>query len=107
MNMFIQKSKLRAPRVGKSVAREVLVNKVMDNSFKRLVTINAAAGYGKTTFLAQLHTALPGVNIWYQIDQNDADFSYVYAHLVEAIRERVPQFGMGSPLRTASPWKRF
>lgn len=88
------KVKVRTPRRPRSLLRrERLVSFLHHNIHNRLILISAAAGYGKTSLLVDYahDTDLPVC--WYNLDANDQQVPVFLEYLIEAIRERFPEFG--------------
>ncbi|MBE0429950.1 MAG: hypothetical protein IBX61_08795 [Thermoleophilia bacterium] len=74
------------------MSRPRLLERAADST-KPLVIISAGAGYGKTTLMTQMHSALKGVTVWYQMDGRDRDLIVLLSHLVQGIEASVPGFG--------------
>jgi LuxR family maltose regulon positive regulatory protein len=60
---------------------------------RKLILVSAAAGYGKTSLLADFahNTEIPVC--WYALDATDRDPSVLLEYLVATIQHRFPQFG--------------
>lgn len=60
---------------------------------RKLVVVSAAAGYGKTTMLADFahDTTLPVC--WYSLDAGDRDLHLFLEYLIAAVQQRFPHFG--------------
>jgi len=58
----------------------------------RLTILQAGAGYGKSTALAELAAAVQPL-IWYQVDEEDSDPPVFLLHLCHAIQRAVPNAG--------------
>ncbi len=87
--MALLKSKLRIPRLANTLPRERLHRLFENTDNKRLVTITASAGFGKTTLAAD---ALPGKDqvIWYRLDELDKDFGVFMDYLELAFSLKFP-----------------
>jgi LuxR family transcriptional regulator, maltose regulon positive regulatory protein len=97
--MIVLKPKLRAPlpRPEQLVRRRLL--ELLRNALDCKVTImSAPTGYGKTTLLAhwgQVEEAeLPFA--WVSLDEQDNDPIRLWRHIVEALRQGVPQGDLGA-----------
>ncbi|MDY6857144.1 MAG: hypothetical protein SWO11_21080 [Thermodesulfobacteriota bacterium] len=60
---------------------------------KRLTTVIAGAGYGKTTLIAQASTYLGLDTVWYSIDESDRDFISFLSYLIAGIKKYCPKLG--------------
>jgi LuxR family transcriptional regulator, maltose regulon positive regulatory protein len=83
-------SKLLAPRIEgaiRRVSREALRKEIPE---KRITTVVAGAGYGKTTFVAQATTGVE--TVWYRLDETDRDFHVFLGYLAEGMRRFYPRF---------------
>ncbi len=88
-------SKLRCPLVGASwLVRQKLKAKLNDGYQKSITLVQAPAGYGKTTAIAQWFSAHVGPKGWIALDELDNDFpkfiSYVYALLQHSEQDFQP-----------------
>lgn len=103
--VHILKSKLRPPRLDKTVARPRLLNRLLENSDKRITIIRADAGYGKTTLAAQYVEALDTRSAWYRLDESDRAVNVFLGHLsaaVDILLERQPASLSGQPMTFSS-----
>src|SRR5215211_6862190 len=96
---IVLKPKLRAPlpRPEQLVRRRLL--EFLSNSLDRKVSvISAPTGYGKTTLLAhwrQIEEAeVPFA--WVSLDEQDNDLVRLWRHIVEALRQVVPEVDFGA-----------
>jgi LuxR family maltose regulon positive regulatory protein len=85
---MVIRTKLRPPvRRGGLVARPELVARLCDSRRYRLATIQAAAGFGKTSILCQCYERIrceqPAA--WLSLDASDNDYQRFLAHLFAAI----------------------
>jgi ATP/maltotriose-dependent transcriptional regulator MalT len=85
---MVIRTKLRPPvRRGGLVARPELVARLCDSRRYRLATIQAAAGFGKTSILCQCFERIrceqPAA--WLSLDASDNDYQRFLAHLFAAI----------------------
>jgi DNA-binding SARP family transcriptional activator/tetratricopeptide (TPR) repeat protein len=76
-----------------SIAREALVQRVTEGLSRRLVSIIAGAGYGKSTLLAQALERSPHPWVWLACDGRMGDAGVFFAHLAAGIEQRFPGFG--------------
>ncbi len=82
------RTKLRPPvRRGGLVPRPELVARLCDTRRYRLATIQAAAGFGKTSLLGQCYERIRGEQpaAWLSLDASDNDYLRFLAHLFAAI----------------------
>jgi LuxR family transcriptional regulator, maltose regulon positive regulatory protein len=85
---MVIRTKLRPPvRRGGLVARPELVARLCDTRRYRLATIQAAAGFGKTSLLSQCHERIRGEQpaAWLSLDPSDNDYLRFLAHLFATI----------------------
>ena len=78
---------------GALLSRPHLVSRILDNRSKRLQLINAPAGFGKTTLLAECyHTVKAGGGLacWMLVSPSDNLPSRFLAHFIEAISQGSP-----------------
>jgi ATP/maltotriose-dependent transcriptional regulator MalT/two-component SAPR family response regulator len=92
-NIRILKSKLTAPSVGDTVVRDRLLASMNHSPQKRLTTIVAGAGYGKTTLAAQAVSHRAGKTLWYRLDASDRDLVTFLSYLIAGMRMYHPEFG--------------
>ena len=76
-----------------SIARPALVERVADVLRRRLTTVIAEAGYGKSTLLASWWEMAPCA--WYTADPTDRDMPALARQLTDALRLRVPELRSG------------
>ena len=93
----VQQTKLIPPtKNGVLVQRGRLLARAFDALRGRLLLVTAAAGYGKTSVLAQVHQALARRRQpvgWLSIDEADNDHARFLSHLVESLRSTGMNFG--------------
>src|SRR5882762_8334544 len=85
---MVIRTKLRPPaRRGGLVPRPELVARLCDTRRYRLATIQAAAGFGKTSLLSQCYERIRGEQpaAWLSLDASDNDYARFLAHLFAAI----------------------
>jgi ATP/maltotriose-dependent transcriptional regulator MalT/DNA-binding SARP family transcriptional activator len=76
-----------------SLARPALAARVADVLSRRLTTVIAEAGYGKSTLLASWWEMAPCA--WYTADPTDRDMATLARQLADALRLRVPELRSG------------
>jgi LuxR family transcriptional regulator, maltose regulon positive regulatory protein len=85
---MVIRTKLRPPaRRGGLVPRPELVARLCDTRRYRLATIQAAAGFGKTSLLSQCYERIRGAQpaAWLSLDASDNDYLRFLAHLFATI----------------------
>lgn len=78
-------NKLKPPHLRSELRRPRLIALGYQDDEKRLMTIMAGPGYGKTTLMAQIAESRLGDTLWYQIDAMDADPMVFLRHIVYGI----------------------
>ena len=80
-------SKLMPPRAtGRDVVRERLIDRLIRTTESPVVVLSAAAGYGKTTALAQWAAAREQVGVaWLTVDRHDNDAVVFLTYLATAL----------------------
>jgi LuxR family maltose regulon positive regulatory protein len=91
-------SKLTPPRLRNILTRPRLI-KLARLKEKRLLTICAGPGYGKTTLMAQLAELHQGPKVWYQVDNFDRDPAVFLRHLITGISDACNGIGNRSLVR--------
>src|ERR1700757_3260744 len=93
----VQETKLIPPsRSGPLVERFRLRWRALGGSHGRLVLFSAAAGYGKTSLLAQVHEEFDKKKLrvsWISLDEGDNDHARFLSHLIESLRKSGLRFG--------------
>jgi DNA-binding SARP family transcriptional activator len=95
-NIPILNSKLTAPHLADTIKRERLLSLMNHAARKRLTTIVAGAGYGKTTLAAQSKSCWSLKTVWYRLDESDRDLVTFISYLVAGIRKYYPAFGVAT-----------
>jgi LuxR family maltose regulon positive regulatory protein len=91
---MLLKTKLQIPQVKpNTIIRQRLIALLKDNIDKKLILINAGAGYGKTTLLAQFIAQVEMPNIFYHLEARDSEFSLFLSYLSAGLRNICPRFG--------------
>ncbi|MET7772219.1 protein kinase [Nocardia sp. NPDC005366] len=87
-------TKFRPPTPSRpQVTRERLLDVLREGRRRRLIVIHAPAGFGKSTLTAQWRATLveQGVAVaWLSIDRDDNNAMWLLVHLVEALRQALP-----------------
>jgi len=86
-------SKLIIPKTTGTLVRTRLIEVIQTIGQKKLALVIAAAGYGKTTLLAQTVAALQVDTVWYCLDEADQDFTTFLSYLLTGIRKYHAEFG--------------
>lgn len=89
----ILNSKLLIPRSSKTINRERLLTLLAETPNKRLTTVIAGAGYGKTTLIAQAVSARRVDTVWYRLDAPDKDLIVFLRYLIAGFQKSFPEFG--------------
>jgi LuxR family maltose regulon positive regulatory protein len=94
-NIRILNSKLTMPRTAGTVPRERLLSSINPIEGRKLTTVVAGAGYGKTTLVAQALSRWTRRTVWYRLDASDRDIMTFMSYLVAGIQKYRPEFGAG------------
>ncbi|MCG8614919.1 MAG: transcriptional regulator, partial [Desulfobacterales bacterium] len=78
-------SKLQAPVRGNSLVRQRLTRLFKGPEIRRLITVVAGAGYGKTTLIADALAGSEHPVIWYRLDPGDRDPDVFNAYLTRGM----------------------
>jgi serine/threonine-protein kinase PknK len=90
----VSRTKVTPAPVGEAVlARDRLLDWLHRHVHRRIVTVVAETGYGKTTLLADFTRRTAVRCLWYRIDGSDRDWITFVHYIVAAAREAVPSFG--------------
>ncbi|WP_426240606.1 LuxR C-terminal-related transcriptional regulator [Pararhizobium sp. DWP1-1-3] len=97
--MVTQQSRFQPPvNGGQHVRRRNLLQQLQRVAPRRLTTIIAPAGYGKTSFAAQWHDLLRnhgGNVVWVPLEADDCDQNHFLLALLEALQDLHPGEGRG------------
>jgi len=91
----ILNSKLHIPELSETINREGLRALLAEVSQKKLTTVIAGPGYGKTTLVAQAVRSYTGEKVWYRLEESDQDLVTFVSYLIAGIRKISPAFGGG------------
>ena len=95
----VVKAKLRAPLPRpEQLNRPSLLEILEDVNGRQLTLVSAPAGYGKTTLLTQWYRAQEASShfAWVSLDAQDNDPVRLWRHIVEAVRQVVPEIDFGA-----------
>jgi LuxR family maltose regulon positive regulatory protein len=85
------RTKLQRPRLPRDlVRRSRLLDRLNEESQRKLTLISAMAGTGKTTLLAQWLAECPQPGAWLSLDEHDNDRIVFLRYLCAAIRTVFP-----------------
>ena len=87
-------SKLLAPQTMATINRKSLYPIIAQIPKKRVTTVIAGAGYGKTTLIGQAAGRLNLNTVWYRLDASDGDLTIFLSYLTAGIRKYFPGFGV-------------
>lgn len=89
----ILRSKLLPPNPSGILKRDRLYPVLSEIKKKKILTVVAGAGYGKTTLIAEACSLLKLDAVWYRLDKTDTDFTAFILYLIEGIKQYYPDFG--------------
>ena len=90
-------TKCLVPSKGEHVIpRRRLIDLLHKQIDKRVQTLSAPAGYGKTTLLTDFAAELEAPVCWYSIDASDQDASQLVEGIVYSIRRNFAEFGQAT-----------
>ena len=96
-------TKCIAPKKGEHViVRRRLIDLLHRQIDKRVQTLSAPAGYGKTTLLIDFAGELEAPVCWYSLDASDQDAHLLIEGIVHSIRHNFPEFGQATLDRLAA-----
>ena len=101
----ILNAKLLIPRSSNTINRDRLLTLLAETTNKRLTTVIAGAGYGKTTLIAQAVSARSVDTVWYRLDAPDKDLVVFLRYLIAGFQKYFPEFGLGILARIESSEK--
>ena len=87
-------SKLLAPQTMATINRKSLYPIIAQIPKKRVTTVIAGAGYGKTTLIGQAAGRLNLNTVWYRLDASDGDLTIFLSYLTAGIQKYFPGFGV-------------
>lgn len=87
--------KLNMPQVqGKYIQRRALEEKLQDVAHYKFSLVSAAAGFGKTRFVAEFAASRPTPACWLTLDETDNDFMRFWNYFISALHVKHPQIGL-------------
>ncbi len=89
----ILNSKLLIPDISGTVRREKLLPFLEEIQKKRLTSVVAGTGYGKSTLVAQMVRDSGIKTVWYHLDESDKDLVTFISYLVSGIKKHFREFG--------------
>lgn len=89
----ILRSKLVPPNISQITPRIQLAGQLEKIPSKRITTVTAGGGYGKTTLALQAVNHLALKTVWYRLDASDRDFNTFVSYLVEGLQAYFPGAG--------------
>jgi len=93
-------SKIARPKLSDTVKRERLFH-LLDRAAQRpIIWVEAQAGSGKTTLVADWLDANQLPHLWYQVDEGDADIASFFYYMGLAVKNAAPRYKKPLPLLT-------
>jgi len=87
-------TKVHVPRIRPTQVRRERLLALLDSGLeRRLILIAAAAGFGKTSLLAEWSTRHEGQICWLSLDEADNEPARFAAYLIAALQSRRPEIG--------------
>lgn len=111
MRWFLPQKVIRPYAPSSVVARPRLLARILPNLDRKMTLMVAPAGYGKSVLALELAREAERVghyrDVWYELDEHDADLEVFYSYFCEALRVRVPDLPERLPERPedATPWE--
>lgn len=91
--MEILNSKLQCPGLLNVLKRERLVRVFESIVHKKLITVIAGAGYGKSTLVVDALSRIDIDFVWYRLDEQDMDFPVFMTYLKAGIQAKFTETG--------------
>ncbi len=92
-NIKTLSSKLRFTGSSDTIIREELHPLMIQIPLKKITTVIAGAGYGKSTLVAQAIDYLKIPAAWYRLEKSDGDFTIFLKYLITGIQNNYPKAG--------------
>ncbi len=106
--MEILRSKIKPPKRQHILHRKRLIRIFGDFREKKLTTVIAGAGYGKTTLLWDAMSRMGTSPFWYRLGDQDTDFKVFVSYLYACFNSsRKPAFGLKKPVDMLHSWLAF
>ncbi|RJQ55070.1 MAG: hypothetical protein C4521_03130 [Actinobacteria bacterium] len=86
----VLKTKLCSPNVAQALERTRPLRRLLDNADKAVIVVDADAGYGKTTLVAQYVRATGVQYAWYRLDASDSSVHVFLTYLAAALGVEPP-----------------
>lgn len=87
-------TKLQPPQIKKNTLRRSRLLKLLkENMDRKLILLNSAAGYGKTTLISQFLAEIKIPYIFYHLEQTDSELNVFLSYLTVGIKMSYPEFG--------------
>jgi len=87
-------TKLQHPQIKKNTLRRSrLLKSLKEKLDRKLILINAGAGYGKTTLLSQFLSEIKIPYVFYHLEKTDGEMNVFFSYLTAGIKRRYAQFG--------------
>lgn len=86
--------KISPPQIGaETITRQRLLKSFDGYSYKKLTTVSAPTGYGKTVLISQFAKQVNQPVVWYQLDEFDNDLTIFIRYFIAGIARKIPHFG--------------
>ncbi len=102
--MNVLHSKLQTPKRYDILQRGRLIQYFDNIHQKKLTTVTAGAGYGKTTLVMDALASHEFASIWYRLDEQDTDFLVFISYLYSAIGQTIPKSNLTKQTDTLLEW---
>lgn len=89
----ILNSKLLVPNISETITRSRFHDILEEVSRKKVTTVIAPAGYGKTTLVAQAVQNSNWKSLWYRLETSDQDLVNFLSYLIAGVRKISAKFG--------------
>jgi len=91
---IVLQTKILPPQVKKNALnRPRLIRRLKENINRKLILINAGAGYGKTTLILQFLSEIKSPHVFYLLETGDCELSVFFSYLIAGIKRIYPAFG--------------
>lgn len=87
--------KISSPRIGvETIWRQRLLENFNGYEYKKLTTVSASTGYGKTVLISQFASKINNPVVWYQLDEFDNDLTMFIRYFIASSSRKIPHFGL-------------